>query len=97
MGYGGATFRYVDIDIADFDLTGCSCTNDKRIRQQHWQEEKRMQRELFPGRLYEYCCDSERKVRLYDELKSNSLIWRMTLLLRIIGNKVSKWRNHQDW
>ena len=96
LGYGGATFRYVDIDIADFDLTGCSCTNDKRIRQQHWQEEKRMQRELFPGRLYEYCCDSERKVRLYDELKSNPLIWRMTLLLRIVGNKVSKWRNHQD-
>lgn len=96
LGYGGATFRYVDIDIADFDLTGISSINDEKIRQQHWQEEKRMQHELFPGRLYEYCHDSERKVKFYDELKSHPLIWRMALLLKIIANKITQRRDPKD-
>ena len=90
LGYGGATFRYVDIDIADFDLTGFSCTNDERIRQQHWQEEKRMQHELFPGRLYDFCRDSEKKVQLYDELKSHPLIWKLVVLLKIITNHINQ-------
>lgn len=97
LGYGGATFRYVDIDIADFDLTGFSCTNDERIRQQHWQEEKRMQHELFPGRLYDFCRDSEKKVQLYDELKSHPLIWKLVVLLKIITNHINQrtWRSNR--
>lgn len=97
LGYGGATFRYVDIDIANFDLTGFSCTNDERIRQQHWQEEQRMQHELFPGRLYDFCRDSEKKVQLYDELKSQPLIWKLVVLLKIITNHINQrtWRSNR--
>lgn len=88
LGYGGATFRYVDIDIADFDLTGFSCINDENIRQQHWQEEMRMREELLPGRLNAYCQDSERKVQLYDELYAHKWIWKIVVGVRILKRMI---------
>lgn len=88
LGYGGATFRYVDIDIADFDLTGFSCINDEKIRQQHWQEEMRMREELLPGRLNAYCKDSEKKVQLYDELHAHKWIWKIVVGVRQIKRMI---------
>lgn len=82
LGYGGASFRYVDIDIAFFDITGFSCTADPIIRKKHYEEEVRMRHELFPGRLYEYCLDSGRKVALYDDLKSHKFMWNIVMFCR---------------
>lgn len=90
LGYGGASFRYLDIDIADFDTTGFSCSSDPVIRKKHREEEYRMQHEFFPGRLYDYCRDSERKVQLYDELQVHPIIWKIVMLLKLIGNRISK-------
>jgi len=90
LGYGGASFRYVDIDIANFDTTGISCTTDPVIRKKRMEEEMRMQRSLFPGRLYAYCRDSERKVELYDELKAHPFIWKIVMLQKWICDKIDK-------
>lgn len=88
LGYGGATFRYVDIDIADFDLTGISSSDDKQIQQQFKEEEIRMREELFPGRLNAYCQDSERKVQLYDELYAHKWIWKIVVGVRQIKKMI---------
>lgn len=88
LGYGGATFRYVDINIADFDLTGISSSDDKQIQQQFKEEEIRMREELFPGRLNAYCQDSERKVQLYDELYAHKWIWKIVVGVRQIKKMI---------
>ena len=88
LGYGGATFKYVDIDIADFDLTGFSHSNNTKIHQQFKEEEMRMREELLPGRLNAYCKDSEKKVQLYDELHAHKWIWKIVVGVRQIKRMI---------
>lgn len=90
LGYGGASFRYVDIDIAYFDMTGVSCSKDERIVTRHRKEEYEMQHSLFPGRLYDFCIASKPKIELYDLLKKYRLIWKLVMLLKIITQSISK-------
>lgn len=84
LGYGGASFKYVDIDIADFDTNGFSSSTDPKISFAYKEEEERMQTELFPGRLYAYCRDSERKVVLYEMLKKHNWAWKLTMCMKRI-------------
>ena len=88
LGYGGASFRYVDIDVANFDMTGFSCTNNPIVCKKHYEEEVRLRRELFPGRLYAYCIDSRRKVELYDILHKNRFVWGIVVLLKRVCDKI---------
>ena len=86
LGYNKATFKYVEMDIAYFDMNGVSNINDKNIRVQHRQEENRMYHEMFPGRLYDYCLDNRRKVEFYDTLNRHKWIWNIALLLSRLSN-----------
>lgn len=88
LGYGGATFRYVDIDIANFDTNGFSSSTDPIIRDAYRKEEQRMQEELFPGRLHAFCVDSERKVGLYDNLRKHRWIGNLLMLLKLINKSI---------
>lgn len=90
LGYGTATFKYIDLDIANFDMNGFSCTQNAEIRQKHDAESERLRREMFPGRLLAYCLESERKVNLYDRLRHYPCIWKMTMFaLRLMNDKPS--------
>jgi len=84
LGYGGASFKYIDVDIDDFDMTGYTNSADPVIRSRHYEEECRMQHELFPGRLHEFCVSSSPKIELYDDLHENIILWKLVMLLRII-------------
>ena len=88
LGLGGASFRYVDIDIANFDTTGFSSSRNPAIYTAYQEEEQRMQRELFPGRLYAYCRDSERKVELFDALRKHSWLWNGLIVLKLFHNMI---------
>lgn len=90
LGYGGASFKYVDVDVADFDSTGFSSSKNDKIRKEYHDEEMMMQHELFPGRLYDFCIDSEKKIALYDELHKHTLIWKTVMLLKIISKGFAK-------
>ena len=88
LGYGNSSFKYVDIDIVYFDMNGVSNTGDMTIREKHAEEVSRMNRELFPGKLYEFCLESERKIMLYDELKSCGFLWKMTLMIKTLYERI---------
>lgn len=85
LGYGGASFKYVNIDVANFDTTGFSSTKDPKIYNAYQAEEKRMQMELFSGRLYPFCRDVERKVELYDSFHQHCWIWNIVMFLKIMN------------
>lgn len=86
LGFGGASFKYVDIDIANFDSTGFSSSKEASIRQVYLNEEYTMQHRLFPGRLYAYCRDSERKVELFDALHKHKWLWYGLMALKTLHN-----------
>ena len=88
LGFGGASFKYVDIDIANFDSTGFSSSKEASIRQVYLYEEYTMQHRLFPGRLYTYCRDSERKVELFDALRKHKWLWHGLMVLKMLHNWV---------
>ncbi len=88
LGFGGASFKYVDIDIANFDSTGFSSSKETSIRQAYMEEEYAMQHRLFPGRLYTYCRDSERKVELFDALRKHKWLWHGLMVLKMLHNWV---------
>lgn len=85
LGYRGASFKYVNIDVANFDTTGFSSTKDPKIYNAYQAEEKRMQMELFSGRLYPFCRDVERKVELYDSFHQHRWIWNIVMFLKIMN------------
>lgn len=84
LGFGNASFRYVDIDVANFDLSGIS--NNPKWKQIDREEDDRWYRENFPIRLQQLYKDAPRKIKLYDTLHTNRLIWYITMLLVKIAN-----------
>lgn len=90
LGYGDASFKYVDLNIAYFDLNGRSNGNNKEWK--HVQEEEfyRWSTELFSSRLWNTCIECDKKNRLYDKLHVHSWAWNFTMLLVRIIDRLYK-------
>ncbi len=83
LGFGNASFRYIDVDIANFDIHGV--TTNPSWQQIDWEEEKRWRKEHFPIRLQQLYKDAPKKVVLYDTLNQSKLIWKCAMLLTILA------------
>ena len=87
LAFGNATFRYVDIDIANFDMTGISNqpgSDWKRIGQE---ENKKWYGEHVSKRMMEFYQTAPTKIRLYDILHKRKFIWKLAMVLV----RVSEW------
>lgn len=51
LGLHDATFKYVDIDVANFDTTGISSATSGDWHEKHKEENERLQKELFSARI----------------------------------------------
>lgn len=84
LGLGNATFRYVDIDITNFDVNGISSMKDPKWRQIDKEEDARWYGEHISRRLWDLYKTAPKKILLYDQLHKNKIIWKLTMgLLRI--------------
>ena len=89
LGLGNATYRYVDIDITNFDVNGISSMSDPKWQQIDKEEDVRWYGEHISKRLWELYESAPEKIKVYDRLHKNRLIWTLTKgLLRI-----STWLN----
>ena len=80
LGLGRTSFKYIDFNISFFAPYGLSSQNNNL----QMIEEARFNEDLFPPRIGLFAKDSERKIILYDRLKSNRTLWFITrVLLRI--------------
>jgi len=75
LGFGNATFRYVDIDIANFDISGISAMSDPKWRQIDQEEDARWYGEHISNRLMDLYHTAPKKMRLYDQLHKHKFIW----------------------
>lgn len=82
-----ATFRYIDIDISNFDQHGIS--NDPLWIQVDKEEDERWYNEHIPHRILDVYYSAPKKIRLYDQIHRHKVIWYMTMLLV----RISEWLN----
>ena len=84
LGLGNATYRYVDIDITNFDVNGISAMQDSKWIKIDQEEDARWYGEHISKRLMEFYQTVPKKMLLYDQLHKNNFIWRLTMgLVRI--------------
>lgn len=89
LGFGNATFRYVDIDIANFDMHGVSGSNSAEWRRIGDEERKRWFGEHVSNRLMDFYRTAPKKIRIYDTLHSHRWVWYITMLLLRIAEIIS--------
>lgn len=88
LGYGEASFKYINLTIADFAPAGIS--SNETYADLCTKEYQRWTTELFSPRLWQTCIDYDKKGRMYDTLHRHPLLWKMTMLLVTIANKMDK-------
>ena len=95
MGFGNAGFKYVDIDVANFDVNGISSMNDPKWIEIDKEEDRIWYRKNMPSRILQLYKDASKKMVLYDTLRSNKIVWKLTMLfvyLLNVGKKTNKKR-----
>lgn len=84
LGFGNATFRYVDMDVANFDTHGIS--HDPKWTAIDKEEDARWYRENFPIRLQKLYKEAPKRFQLYDSLHRYKWIWYITMGLVKVSN-----------
>lgn len=79
LALGNASFRYVDIDIANFDTNGIS--NNPQWNELGKQENAKWYSEHISKRMVELYRATPIKIRIYDTLHRNKIIWFFTMIL----------------
>lgn len=81
LALGHASFKYVDVDVANFDVNGISNMQDPKWIQIDKEEDARWYGEHVSKRLMSLCHTAPKKIRLYDTLHRHKLIWYLTMIL----------------
>ena len=68
LALGNASFRYIDIDVANFDINGISSMQDSKWVQIDKEEDARWYGEHISTRLMNVYRTAPKKIRLYDTL-----------------------------
>lgn len=77
LGFHDASFKYLDIDVANFDVNGISSATEGPWHEKHEQENERMIKELSSQRLMTYMTEMEEKLRMLENLQKHKMIWNI--------------------
>lgn len=77
LGFHDASFKYVDINVANFDVNGISSATEGPWHEKHEAEYKRLMDEMFPKRLKTYMEENEE----LEELRKHKWVMNVTKFL----------------
>ena len=86
LGRNDATFKYVDIDVTNYDLTGISADLSDKWVFCRKNEFNRIIKEVFSVRTFKFMLENDNKVRLYNDLHAHKWIWYLTMIVAHINN-----------
>lgn len=86
LGMNNASFKYVDVDIANYDITGISAETVGKWAELRDMEYRRMRNELYSNRLNNFFEENDKKIRLYDQLHQHKWIWNVVMLMAHVNN-----------
>lgn len=89
LAFGNASFRYVDLDVANFDPNGLSSVNNPENGRVSREEKERWQQEHVSNRLCEHCAEAAQAIGLYHTLQQHSWIMRIVKLLAKVSRRLS--------
>ena len=78
LGFGDATFRYINQNVAYYDTTGISADPDKKWVSLRKEEDERYA-QMFSERMWELLYKEEKKIKLYDKLHAHKWSWYITM------------------
>ena len=81
IGFHDVSFKYVDIDVTNYDCHGISAATDGVWHKIHIEEYIRLRREMFSPMLESYLRINEPKVQWYDRLHQHAWLWNMVRLI----------------
>lgn len=85
LGFHDATFKYVDIDVANFDTTGISSATSGEWSTKHEEEDERLRNELFSSRLRSYLEETKENDAFITKLYKHKWILNITkFFLRLV-------------
>jgi len=92
LGLHDASFKYVDVDVANFDTTGISSATFGEWSTKHEEENVRLKQELFSARLREYVQEKEDTESWLRKIQKHKWIQKISLfLLHLVeSNKFDK-------
>ncbi|MBO5672721.1 MAG: glycosyltransferase [Paludibacteraceae bacterium] len=88
LGREDASFRYNDVDISNYDLTGISAETSGKWVERKIIEDARMRSELYSNRLNKFFEENDKKIRLYDKLHKHRWIWYIVMAIAHICNYI---------
>lgn len=80
LGFGNATFKYVNQNIAYYDTTGISADPEGKYRKLRKEEDKRYTL-MFSRRMWDLFYKEEKKIKLYDKLHAHKWSWYLTMVM----------------
>lgn len=86
LGKNDASFKYIDIDVANYDLGGISAEKTGKWAQLRAEEHARLMKELYSSRLLHFFETNDKKVRLYNQLHAHRWIWNLVMLIAHVHN-----------
>lgn len=81
LAIGNASFRYIDLDITNFDINGISSLTDSNWIQIDKEEVARWYGKNISTRLMDVYSFTPKKIEFYDTLRQNKLIWLFAIAL----------------
>ena len=81
LGVNNASFKYADVDIANYDINGISAQTSGAWADTRAVEYLRMREELYSKRLNSFFEENDKKVRLYNKLHQNKWIWYLVMAI----------------
>ena len=85
LGFGDASFRYVNVNIAYFDTTGISADPEGRWTTLRKEEDERYE-QMFSKRMWDLFYKEEKKIKLYNKLHAHRWSWALTMAITHLCN-----------
>lgn len=86
LGKNDASFKYIDIDVANYDLGGISAEKTGKWAQLGAEEHARLMKELYSPRLLHFFEANDKKIQLYNQLHTHRWVWNLVMLIAHIHN-----------